>query len=85
MNKILLAHGSSGGKSRRMIEQIIKTFDDPHLRKMDDSAYIELEGRDICFTTDTYVVDPPFFPGGDIGKLAVCGTVNDLAVCGARP
>ena len=56
----------------------------PLLAKMDDSAVIDIQGR-MAFTTDSFVVNPIFFPGGDIGKLAVCGTINDLAVMGARP
>ncbi len=84
--KILLAHGSGGRLSADLIKNIfIKSFDNPVLRKQTDSAFLELPSNRIAFTTDSYVVDPIFFPGGDIGKLAVCGTVNDLAVSGALP
>src|SRR3989339_1976352 len=83
--KILLAHGSGGRLSHDLIrKQLVKTFSNPVLNKLDDSAVFELHGR-IAFTTDSYVVSPIFFPGGDIGKLAVCGTVNDLSMVGARP
>lgn len=83
---ISLAHGSGGVLSRRLLEDKILTyFDSPLLAALGDSAHLDVAGGRIAFTTDTYVVDPPFFPGGDIGKLAVCGTVNDLAVTGAEP
>lgn len=83
--KILLAHGSGGRLSHDLIrKQLVKTFSNPVLNKLDDSAVFELHGR-IAFTTDSYVVSPIFFPGGDIGKLAVCGTVNDLSMSGAVP
>ena len=83
---IKLGHGSGGTLSRRLIEQVLlKYFESPLLRELPDSATIELHGGPVAFTTDSYVVDPVFFPGGDIGKLAVCGTVNDLAVTGAIP
>lgn len=63
----------------------LREFDNPALRRKQDSALFNIGRARIAFTTDTYVVDPIFFPGGDIGSLAVCGTVNDLSVCGARP
>ena len=82
---ILLAHGSGGKLSHDLIENsLIPPFSNPILNKLDDSAVFELSGR-LAFTTDSYVVNPIFFPGGDIGKLAVYGTVNDLAMCGATP
>ena len=84
---ITLAHGAGGDEMRRLIaEKILPRFDNPYLNALGDSAVLELgELRQVAFTTDSYVVDPIFFPGGDIGYLAVCGTVNDLAVSGARP
>ena len=82
--RILLAHGDGGELMAELIEQVfvarLGTGDPPG----DDAARIEGDGR-LVFTTDGFVVDPIFFPGGDIGKLAVCGTVNDLAAAGARP
>ena len=83
--KILLAHGSGGKLSHDLVEKgFLPAFDNPLLSKLDDSAIFEAEGR-LAFTTDSYIVTPIFFPGGDIGKLAVCGTVNDLAMSGAVP
>ena len=84
-DKILLAHGSGGKLAHELVEKsFLGAFDNPFLAKLDDSAVIDLSGR-LAFTTDSYVVSPIFFPGGDIGKLAVCGTVNDLAMSGAQP
>ena len=84
--QITLAHGSGGVLSRKLVrERLLKFFTSPLLSELDDSALLELDSGRTAFTTDTYVVDPIFFPGGDIGTLAVCGTVNDLAVVGARP
>jgi hydrogenase expression/formation protein HypE len=84
-DKILLAHGSGGTLAYRLVEEnFVRSFNNPLLSKMDDAAEIDFSGR-LAFTTDSYVVTPVFFPGGDIGKLAVCGTVNDLAMSGARP
>ncbi len=83
--KILLAHGSGGRLSHDLVEKgIVPAFDNPLLSKLDDSAVFEVKGR-LAFTTDSYIVTPIFFPGGDIGRLAVCGTVNDLAMSGAVP
>ena len=82
---ILLAHGSGSKLSHDLIEKnLLPPLDNPLLAKLDDSAVFDLSGR-LAFTTDSYVVSPIFFPGGDIGKLAVCGTVNDLAMSGATP
>ncbi len=82
---ILLAHGSGGKLSHELVEKRFLPFlANPALNKLDDSAIFEASGR-LAFTTDSYVVNPIFFPGGDIGKLAVCGTVNDLAMNGAKP
>ncbi len=84
-DKILLAHGSGGKLAHDLVEKsFVKTLANPLLDKLDDSAVFELSGR-LAFTTDSYVVSPIFFPGGDIGRLAVCGTVNDLAMSGAKP
>lgn len=84
-DSILLAHGSGGKLSHELVEKKFLPFlANPALNKLDDSAIFEASGR-LAFTTDGYVVNPIFFPGGDIGKLAVCGTVNDLAMNGARP
>jgi len=84
-DKILLAHGSGGKLSHDLVKQnFVPLFDNTFLNKLDDSAVFELKGR-LAFTTDSYVVNPIFFPGGDIGKLAVCGTVNDLSMSGAVP
>jgi hydrogenase expression/formation protein HypE len=85
-DRILLAHGSGGELSHELIASLFaRAFDNPLLHPLDDSATIPLEGLRLAFTTDSYVVTPIFFPGGDIGKLAVCGTVNDLSTSGARP
>jgi hydrogenase expression/formation protein HypE len=82
---ILLAHGSGSKLSHELIEKhLLRPLHNPLLAKLNDSAVFDLKGQ-LAFTTDSYVVNPIFFPGGDIGKLAVCGTVNDLAVCGAVP
>ncbi len=84
--KILLSHGEGGKRTRELIRNVIaKRFENPILAPLFDSGLLgRLEGE-VAFTTDGYVVTPPIFPGGDIGRLAVCGTLNDLSVCGARP
>ncbi len=84
--RILLSHGEGGKRTRELIENVFLTrFSNPTLDPLFDSGILdEVEGK-IAFTTDSYVVSPPFFPGGNIGKLAVCGTLNDLSVCGANP
>jgi hydrogenase expression/formation protein HypE len=85
-DKILLAHGSGGKLSHDLIKQVfLPRFRNPFLEPLDDSAKITNQEGSIAFTTDSYVVNPIFFPGGDIGKLAVCGTVNDLSMVGATP
>ena len=82
---ILLAHGSGSRLSHELIEKnFLPPLANPLLAKLDDSAVFDLSGR-FAFTTDSYVVKPIFFPGSDIGKLAVCGTINDLAMSGAMP
>ncbi len=85
-DRILLSHGEGGKRTRALVrEAIVSRFGNPVLAPLLDSGLIgRIEGT-VAFTTDSYVVSPPFFPGGDIGRLAVCGTVNDLAVCGAKP
>jgi len=83
MATISLSHGSGGRQSQRLISEIfIKAFSNDILDKMDDAAAIE---KDLAFTTDSFVVGPVILPGGDIGKLSICGTVNDLAMKGAKP
>jgi len=85
-NNILLGHGSGGTLSHALIAELfLKYFNDPALLQLDDAARLNFSAENIIFSTDSYVVDPIFFPGGDIGKIAVCGTVNDLAMLGARP
>ncbi|MFA6149265.1 MAG: hydrogenase expression/formation protein HypE [bacterium] len=84
-DKILLSHGEGGKRTRDLIAKVIaRYFDNPVLSPLFDSGLLGRIEGEIAFTTDGYVVTPPFFPGGDIGRLAVCGTVNDLAVCGAK-
>jgi len=83
---IRLAHGNGGKLSWQLIKEIfLPILSNPHLAPLRDSAIVEVEGKKIAFTTDSYVVKPIFFPGGDIGKLAISGTVNDLTVMGAKP
>jgi hydrogenase expression/formation protein HypE len=83
---ITLAHGNGGKYTHEMISSLfLPEFDHPALRELADSACVSVEGHEIVFTTDSHVVHPIFYPGGDIGKLAVSGTVNDLAVMGAKP
>jgi hydrogenase expression/formation protein HypE len=84
--KILLDHGSGGKASHRLIaDLLVPEFENPILAQLDDGAIFDIEGKRFAFSTDTYVVDPIFFPGGNIGELAVNGTVNDIAMCGATP
>jgi len=83
-DRILLSHGSGGRMAHELIQSFLKTLGNPILDRLDDSAVVELSGK-VAFTTDSHVVSPIFFPGGDIGKLSVCGTVNDLSMSGARP
>jgi hydrogenase expression/formation protein HypE len=83
--RILLAHGSGGKLMHDLIaKSFVGALDNPILNRMDDSAILDLGCR-LAFTTDSYVVNPLFFPGGDIGRLAICGTVNDLSTTGATP
>ncbi|HEY3816886.1 MAG TPA: hydrogenase expression/formation protein HypE [Polyangiaceae bacterium] len=84
--RILMGHGSGGRLTAKLIDElIVPSFRNPLLEPLDDSAILAPGARRIAFTTDSYVVTPIFFPGGDIGELAVNGTVNDLVVSGARP
>ncbi len=84
-DKILLAHGSGGTLSRDIVNNsFLSVLGNSILNRLDDSAVFEASGR-IAFTTDSHVVQPIFFPGGDIGRISVCGTVNDLSVMGATP
>src|ERR1041384_6923606 len=83
---IVLGHGSGGRLTAQLIRDLfLPAFDNDCLNKLDDQAVLSVGSASIAFTTDAFVVTPLFFPGGDIGRLAVNGTVNDLAMCGARP
>lgn len=83
---ILLAHGSGGKATHQLIDDLLlPRLGNKFLAELSDSALLPVDADKILFTTDSYVVDPPFFPGGDIGKLAVNGTINDLSVCGGKP
>jgi len=83
---ITLAHGSGGTKMHELIRaEILRFLDSPELARLDDAAELTIDEHRIAFSTDTFVVKPVFFPGGDIGSLAVSGTVNDLLMKGARP
>jgi len=85
-DKILLAHGSGGKLSHDLVSEILlPRFSNPFLEPLDDSARITNQEGPVAFSTDSYVINPLFFPGGDIGRLAVCGTVNDLSMIGAVP
>src|ERR1039457_896351 len=84
--QVLLAHGGGGKLMHDLIGKMFLTaFKNPLLETQHDAAVLELAGKRIAFTTDSYVVRPLFFPGGDVGSMAVHGTVNDLAMAGARP
>lgn len=85
-DKILLGHGSGGKLMHSLIEKVfLKHLDDPALVAQTDAALIATDSGRLAFTTDAFVVQPLFFAGGNIGKLAVCGTINDLVAAGARP
>lgn len=85
-DKIVMAHGGGGVKMHDLIDKhILSKVSNSTLDSLTDSAIVNVDSSRICFTTDGFVVQPLEFPGGDIGKLAVCGTVNDLAVMGATP
>ncbi len=84
-SKITLAHGAGGKQTNELIDSIFKAhFSNPDLTA-DDAAVLEAPKNRIAMTTDGFIVSPPFFPGGNIGKLSICGTVNDLACMGAKP
>ncbi|VTN11196.1 Hydrogenase isoenzymes formation protein hypE [Raoultella terrigena] len=91
MKSIQLAHGSGGQAMQQLIASLfMQAFANPWLAEQEDQARLDLaqlaaQGDRLAFSTDGYVIDPLFFPGGDIGKLAVCGTANDVAVSGALP
>ncbi len=82
---ITMDHGSGGGATAKLIEELlVPAFHNDQLAALGDGALLDLSGP-LVFSTDSFVIDPLFFPGGDIGKLAVCGTVNDVAMCGGTP
>ena len=84
--RVLLGHGGGGKLTHQLIENLFrKKFSNPLLNQQHDGARLNWDAQNLVMTTDSYVVSPLFFPGGDIGTLAVNGTVNDLAMCGARP
>lgn len=91
MKEVQLAHGSGGQAMQQLISQLfMQAFANPWLNEQEDQARIDLStltasGDRLAFSTDSYVIDPLFFPGGDIGKLSICGTANDIAVSGAIP
>ena len=85
MEQILLSHGGGGEETQKLIKNLFfKYFSNPILEKMEDASIIEINSK-VAFTTDSFTVSPIFFKGGDIGKLAIAGTVNDLSVMGAKP
>jgi hydrogenase expression/formation protein HypE len=85
-DKILMGHGSGGRLMHNLVrDRFLTRFKSKILHQLTDAAVLEKEAKGLVFTTDSYVVKPIFFPGGDIGKLAICGTVNDLSVMGAFP
>jgi hydrogenase expression/formation protein HypE len=86
IDRILLDHGSGGKISHSLtLDIMLPAFDNPMLSKLNDGAILNIGGKKFAFSTDTYVVDPIFFPGGNIGELAIYGTVNDIAMCGGSP
>lgn len=85
-DRIMMAHGSGGKISHELISKFfLPKFDNEILKKLDDSAVFKIKGNRLAFSTDSYVINPIFFPGGDIGKLAIYGTVNDISMSGAIP
>jgi len=85
LDTVILDHGTGARRSRELVELIAATLGDVYIGEMEDSAILPVDGSQIAVTTDSFVVDPVLFGNGDIGKIAVCGTVNDLAVAGAEP
>src|SRR5579875_176411 len=84
--QIMLGHGSGGKLTQELIEKLfLPSFNNSYLAQLNDQALLNVDGVRIAFTTDSFVVTPIFFPGGDIGRLAINGTVNDLAMSGATP
>ncbi|HZK87181.1 MAG TPA: hydrogenase expression/formation protein HypE [Syntrophomonas sp.] len=84
--RILMAHGSGGLMSQRLIDEVFKqAWHNEIMESMLDGAILDLPAGKVAMSTDSFVITPLFFPGGDIGKLSICGTVNDLLACGARP
>jgi hydrogenase expression/formation protein HypE len=84
--RVELSHGSGGRATLRMVRELfLRHLGNPALEALDDGAVLDFPGGTLAVSTDGFVVDPLFFPGGDIGKLAACGTLNDLAMCGAEP
>lgn len=84
--RIIMAHGSGGRMTQHLIDEIFKSaWNSPQLEPMLDGALLDLPAGRVVVSTDSFVITPIFFPGGDIGKLSVCGTVNDLVACGAAP
>ena len=85
-DKVLLGHGSGGRLSAELLQKVfLPAFQNPALNSLNDQALVSVDGVRLAFTTDSFVVKPLFFPGGDIGSLAVNGTINDLAMGGAEP
>jgi len=85
-DRIMMAHGSGGKIAHELISNFfLPKFDNDILKKLDDSAVFKIKGNKLAFSTDSYVINPIFFPGGDIGKLAIYGTVNDISMSGAIP
>ena len=83
--RITMAHGAGGKMSQELMQEVIlPEFSNPYLNELHDGATVAMSGK-VAFTTDSYVVQPLFFNGGNIGKLAICGTVNDLSMTGAVP
>lgn len=83
--KITLAHGAGGEQTAQLIDRVFKNYFDSPLLTSDDAAYLPAQGARLAMSTDGFIVSPPFFSGGNIGKLSVCGTVNDLSCMGAKP